>query len=114
MVKFIILFHNPDDLERFENLYNDFLALIERIPGILRRQVVTVLGSPQGETPYYRMLEIYFEDEAAMNASLMTPAGQEAGRELYKFPRGTFETLLADVYEEAGGRTENSTPHAST
>jgi uncharacterized protein (TIGR02118 family) len=109
MVKLMILFRHPANLETFENRYNDFLALIERVPEITRRQVISVTGSPQGESPYYRVLEVYFADEAQMRASLNTPAGQEAGSELFKFPKSTFETLFADVYEEAGGRTEIDT-----
>jgi uncharacterized protein (TIGR02118 family) len=114
MVKFMILFHSPAHLEPFENLYNDFLALVERIPGVLRRQVVTVLGSPQGKTPFYRILELYFDDDEALQTALLTREGQEAGRELGKFKQGSFETLRAEVYEEAGGRTESSGNHAST
>jgi uncharacterized protein (TIGR02118 family) len=106
MVKFMILFRDPVDPEAFENRYNDFLALIEQVPDITRRQVISVLGSPQGKAPYYRILEIYFDTEEQMRASLMTGPGQKAGAELSRFPRGSFDTMLADAYEEAGGRTE--------
>ncbi len=106
MVKFMVMFRNPTDLDRFENGYNDFLALIERLPSIVRRQVIGVTGSPRGDAPYYRILEVYFDDHPAMRDALVSPAGQEAGAELGKFPLGSFETLFADVYEEAGGRTE--------
>jgi uncharacterized protein (TIGR02118 family) len=88
--------------------------LVERIPAVQRRQVVSILGSPQGTSPYYRVLELYFEDQVSLESSLGTHEGQEAGRELFKFPQGTFETLIADVYEEAGGRTEMNNNHAGT
>ena len=39
MVKFVILFHKPDDLDRFETGYNALLGLIENISQIKRRQV---------------------------------------------------------------------------
>jgi uncharacterized protein (TIGR02118 family) len=106
MVKFVVMFHNPDNLGAFENAYNDFLALVERMPGIARRQVVSITGSPTGEARYYRMLEIYFEDMMQMQESLRSPGGQEAGAELVRrFPRGGVETLIAEVFEETGGRT---------
>lgn len=114
MVKFMILFRTPANITAFEPRYNEFLALIERMPRITRRQVISVTGSPQGESPYYRVLEIYFDDETIMREALTSPAGQEAGRELFKFPNGSFETIFADVYEEAGGRTENVNGHAGT
>lgn len=103
--KFMIIFRHPDDPERFENTYNDLLALVERMPGILRRQVIHVTGSPVGASPYYRILEVYYADQGALNRSLLSPQGQEAGAELQKLPAGTFEMLFADVYEEAGAFT---------
>ena len=108
MVKFSVLFHKPTDEKRFENAYNDFLALVERMPGIQRRQVNSVLGSPLGDTSLYRILEIYFEDSEHMDASLRSPAGQEAGGELRRLPSGSFEIFFAEVYEETGGSTATS------
>jgi uncharacterized protein (TIGR02118 family) len=106
MVKFMILFRKPKDMDAFENRYNDFLALVERMPDVERRQVISVLGSPVGEPRYYRVLEIYFADQARMEASLRSKPGQEAGGELTRrFPAGTFEAIFAEVYEEAGGST---------
>lgn len=112
MVKLSILFRVPLDADAFENRYNDLLALIERLPEITRRQVVNVIGSPTGETVYHRVLELYFEDEDRLRAALMSPAGQEAGGEIFRFPEGSFEVFFADVYEEAGGSTETTTDHA--
>ena len=104
MVKFSILFRKSAD-KNFENIYNDFLALVERMPDVQRRQVNTVLGSPLGEAQYYRILEVYFNDYEQMDASLRSPAGQEAGGELRRLVTGSFEMFFAEVYEEAGGRT---------
>ncbi len=112
MVKFMILFRNPTDVTKFEDGYNAFLAFVEDMPTITRRQVATVLGSVTGESPYYRILEIYFDDEAAMREALTSRPGQAAGAQLYAFPQGSFETIFAEVYEEAGGRTETDESHA--
>lgn len=105
MVKFMVIFRKPADSEAFENVYNDFLALVERMPGIQRRQVINVLGSPLGETHYHRILEVYYDGQGQMEESLRSKAGQEAGGELRRFPAGSFEMLFAEVFEEAGGRT---------
>jgi hypothetical protein len=106
MIKFLIGFHPPTDNTGFEDRYNDFLALCERIPDIARRQVVNVLGSPSGQPRYYRILELYFADQPTMENALRSKIGQEAGAELVKrFPAGSFDTLLADVFEENGGST---------
>jgi uncharacterized protein (TIGR02118 family) len=106
MVKFMILFRKPKDIGAFENSYNDFLALVERMPDIIRRQVVDVFGSPQGEAPFYRLLEVYFDSPETMQTSLRSPAGQEAGKQLAGFPAKSTEMMFAEVYEENGGQTD--------
>lgn len=105
MVKLMILFQKPVDTESFEIHYNEFLALVERMPLVTRRQVINVLGSPMGETRLYRILEAYFDDNAQMETALRSFAGQEAGNHLNVFPRGSFELVFADIYEESGGQT---------
>lgn len=105
MIKFMILFGQPDDADSFENIYQDFLALVERMPNILRRQVAHVTGSPQGSPEIYRILEIYFESTEKQTEALMSAAGQEAGSELARLPGGTAQLLFAEVYEEDGGST---------
>lgn len=105
MIKFMILFRQPEDVDEFENVYQDFLALVERMPHILRRQVVHVTGSPQGAPEHYRILELYFESHEIGYEALLTPSGQEAGNELARLPKDSYQLLLCDVYEEAGGST---------
>jgi len=103
--KFMILFGKPETPGEFEDVYNDFFALVEKMPHINRRQVIDILGSPVGETQLFRILEIYFDDRGQMETALTSPAGQKAGRELARLPAGSFEMVFAEVYEEAGGRT---------
>jgi uncharacterized protein (TIGR02118 family) len=107
MIKFVVNFRQPDNLERFDNRYNDFLALVERMPLIQRRQAIHVIGSPQGKAPYHRALEIYFATEADLRESLLSKQGQEAGNELAKFEQGGFDVYFAEIFEEAGGKTES-------
>lgn len=108
MVKLVVQFMRPHDPEQFDNIYNDFLALVERMPLITRRQAITVLGSPFGEARVHRVLEVYFEDFAQMNEALRSPAGQEAGGELRRLAPSDFDIFFADVYEEAGGSTKGT------
>ena len=105
MVKFMILFQKPAALESFEIHYSEFLALVERMPLVTRRQVINIVGSPIGETRLYRILEVYFDDNTQMETALRSFAGQEAGKHLNVFPRGSIEMVFADVYEESGGQT---------
>ncbi|MCY4072629.1 MAG: EthD family reductase [Chloroflexi bacterium] len=115
MIKFMIVFDQPEDPENFENVYQDFLALVERMPHILRRQVVHITGSPQGTPKFYRILELYFESVGTQQDALMSEIGQEAGQELSRLPQDAVQLLFADVYEEEGGSTSLTTsPVAET
>ncbi len=100
MVKFVVCFKHPKDSGKFENSYQDFLALVERLPNIQRRQVVHVIGSPQGKADYFRILELYFADAETLQQTLLTPQGQEAGAELARFDVGSVVIYFGDVYEE--------------
>lgn len=106
MFKLMMIFKQPVGKPRdFEIRYNELLGLVEGMPNVLRREVSNVLGSPAGASPYYRVLEIYFESRQTMEAAMLSPRGQEAGAHMTNFPPGSFEVALADVYEEAGGHT---------
>jgi uncharacterized protein (TIGR02118 family) len=103
MVKFTILFRTA--AQPHEDAYTHFLAQVEQMPHVARRQVNAVTGSPVGESPYYRVLEVYFDDSAHLQESLNSPSGQQAGAALNRFPSGSFEMFFAEVYEESGGQT---------
>ncbi|MCC7209895.1 MAG: EthD family reductase [Anaerolineae bacterium] len=99
MVKLTILYRRPADLPAFELNYNQNLALLERMPGIQRRQACTVIGGPAGQSTYYRILEFYFEDLPTLDAALRSPQGQAAGRDLMTFAPDA-ELVFAEVYED--------------
>ena len=107
MLKFMIIFRQPEpaEIRSYEIAYNHLLAHVEKMPNILRRQVVSVLGSPSGPSDYYRVLEVYFRNREALDAALLSPEGQEAGAKLGAFRAGQVELLFAEVYEEEGGST---------
>src|SRR5258706_4455963 len=97
MVKLTILFHQPTDETTFEGRYNQNLALLEQMPGIRRRQACLVLGSPAGKSPYYRIVEFYFDDHAQLDQALVSPEGRAAGADLMQFAPDA-ELIFADVF----------------
>jgi uncharacterized protein (TIGR02118 family) len=99
MVKLSILFRQPPDEAGFEQGYNHNLALLEKMPGIRRQQACMIFGSPAGKSPFYRMLELYFDDRTALDLALRSPEGQAAGANLMQFARAA-EVIFTDVYEE--------------
>jgi uncharacterized protein (TIGR02118 family) len=100
MVKLVLLFKRPADEIQFEAQYNANLALLEKMPGILRRQANIVWGGPGGDSQIYRILEFYFDDRAALDAALTSPAGAEAGQDLMAYAGDVVELLFVDVFED--------------
>jgi uncharacterized protein (TIGR02118 family) len=100
MVKLTLLFRPPPDLNTFEEGYNHALALLEQMPNIRRRQACLVLGSPGGTAPYYRILEFYFADRAAMDEAMLSESGTAAGQALVGFAGRNVELIFAEVFEE--------------
>lgn len=100
MVKLMILYKHPHDENAFEEGYVRNLALLEQLPGIVRRQANMVRGGPAGQSPYYRGLELYFENFEALDAAMTSPAGSAAGQDLVAYTGGEIELLFVDVFEE--------------
>jgi uncharacterized protein (TIGR02118 family) len=100
MVKLVLLFKRPADEIQFEAKYNANLALLEKMPGILRRQANIVWGGPGGDSQIYRILEFYFDDRAALDSALTSPAGAEAGQDLMAYAADVVELLFVDVFED--------------
>jgi uncharacterized protein (TIGR02118 family) len=100
MVKLVILYKQPPNTEAFEIGYVRSLALLEQMPGIIRQQANMVMGSPEGRSPYYRILELYFESYEALDYALRTQAGVAAGKLLMTYAGDLVEVLFADVFED--------------
>lgn len=100
MVKLSILFRQPTDVNTFETRYNQNLALLEKMPGIRRRQAGMVLGGPGGKSPFYRLLEFYFDDFSALDAALLSPEGRAAGADLMEYAGRETDLVFSDVYED--------------
>lgn len=100
MVKLVFLFRKPNDEAEFERYYVQNLVLLEKLPGIQRRQANMVLGSPIGESSYYRMLEFYFEDYTALDNALTSPLGTAAGQQVMGTVGHLVEMLFVDVFED--------------
>ncbi len=100
MVKLSLLYFQPEDQPDFEEHYIANLALLERMPGIRRRQAGMVFGSPRGKSPYYRILEFYFDSRDALDEALRSPEGQAAGADLMRYAGKRVELVFSEVFED--------------
>src|SRR5215469_6896071 len=99
MVKLTILYRQPADEAAFETRYNENLALLEKMPGIRRRQACMVLGGPGGKSPYRRILEFYFDDYDQLDKAMLSAEGRAAGVDLTPLARDA-DLIVAYVVGE--------------
>jgi uncharacterized protein (TIGR02118 family) len=76
-VKLVVLYTQPDDTGAFDEHYlGTHMPLVSKVPGLQRAEsgrLVTPLDG--GEHTYYRMAELYFADQAALDAALGSAEG---------------------------------------
>src|SRR5574341_1009071 len=102
MVKAIILFRQMGKQSPvFDADYNDFLMKMEALPGLRRKSVSTVYAAPGGMIPFGAVVEVTFDDHAALQAALTSPPGVEAGNLLNTLAGPDAMILYADVLEES-------------
>ena len=74
MVKLTALFGHPEDPEAFEEYYaNQHLPLAAKIPNVERFESGRVRTADEGEPPYHRIVELWFESVEQMGEALSSP-----------------------------------------
>lgn len=76
-VKLIVLYTQPEDPTAFDEHYvGVHVPLVEKIPGLRRFESGTFTAALDGgEQTYHRIAELYFADQAAMDAAFGSSEG---------------------------------------
>jgi uncharacterized protein (TIGR02118 family) len=77
-VKLIVLYTHPDDADDFDRHYREVHApLVDKISGLERWESARIAGTPDGgDHTYHRIAELYFSDQAALEAALGSAEGR--------------------------------------
>jgi uncharacterized protein (TIGR02118 family) len=100
-VKLVVLYTTPEDPAAFDAHYRDVHAvLVGKIPGLQRFETgLFTAALDGGDQRYHRIAELYFADEAAMQAGLGSPEGGAAGKDYGQIaPPGS--RMLVQVVED--------------
>ena len=101
MYKLIVLFKQPPDVVRFEDDWaQKFMPYAEKMPGVVKVQVNTIVGGPEGPANFYKIHEFYFESLDALYAGLESEMGVRAGKGLMAFAADLATVMFADVLED--------------
>ncbi len=85
------------------------------MPGILRVEVSTIDGGPDGPAEFHKAHEFYFESREAMDKAMNSEKGTRAGMALNAIASGLFIILFSEVHEDIvqpSGQVPETTPTA--
>jgi uncharacterized protein (TIGR02118 family) len=99
MIKLTVLFGHPKDPAAFERYYTDrHLPIAARMPGVQKLELTKFRRNVDGSNPiYYRMAEVYFLSETALQSTLKSPEGQAAAGDMANFATGGANMLVGSV-----------------
>jgi uncharacterized protein (TIGR02118 family) len=80
-VKLVVLYTQPDDAAAFDEHYLGVHGpLADKIPGLERWESGRIVAAADGgEQTYFRIAELYFADQAALQAGLGSDEGKVGG-----------------------------------
>ena len=100
MVKLVAMFKKPADTSSFDDHYEKIhIPLVRKMPGLRRLETSKVTGAPMSVPAFYRMAEMYFDDQQSLQESIMSPDGMAAAKDLLSFAKEVVQMFFADVTE---------------
>lgn len=94
--KLVVIYPRPKDIESFENIYltEHVPMAVEKLSGKTKIVATKILGSPQGVPPFYRMVEVHFPSQSALEACAATLGAQETLAHAAKISTGGTPLIL--------------------
>lgn len=85
-VKLVVLYTHPGDADAFDAHYTGaHMPLVNKIPGLRRTETGRVAAAIDGgEKSYYRITELYFDDQAALQAGFGSDQGKATAADYQK------------------------------
>jgi uncharacterized protein (TIGR02118 family) len=100
MVRFLVLYNTPEDPPAFDRHYREIhIPLIRKLPG-LRRCTIGRHATPiRGGEPYYFIVELEWDDMAALQQAFQSSEGQAAAQDVPRFASGGVQSMVYEVEE---------------
>jgi uncharacterized protein (TIGR02118 family) len=82
MVRLLVLYQTPTDVEAFEKHYFEVhVPLAKRLPGLRRYTVSRNPSRVRGPEPCHLVAELDWDDMDSLRQDFASPLGQEVGRD---------------------------------
>jgi len=86
MFKMVALFKKPENQEEFDHYYfSTHIPLTKKIPGLQELKVTKITGSPMGESEYYLMCEMFYENKEAFKEASKSAESKASGKDIVTF-----------------------------
>ena len=96
MIKVLVLFGLPVDKDSFDQHFETtHCPLLKEIPELESIGISAVEGAVTGESPVYRIVELQFASESAMQEGLNSEPGQAMARDFGVFATGGVTILVS-------------------
>ncbi|MCA1030422.1 EthD family reductase [Bacillus timonensis] len=94
MMKVVALYKHPENKEEFDQHYFSVHApLTKKIPGLLDMKLTRFTGSPMGESPYYMMCEMIYENKETFKTAMKSEEAKASGKDAMQFA-GKLVTII--------------------
>lgn len=98
MIKLVALFTRPEDVEAFDQHYdNTHAPMMRAVPGLHRMEVTRNVQSFRGDPPYYLVAEMYFADKPAFDSAMQSEQNRAAGKDLMSFAKDYVTMFYGEV-----------------
>ena len=98
MLKLLVLYPQPVDVQQFEADYVAHLELLHEkagIPADVKPYTVTkMLPTPEGMPPFYQLFSLPFESPEALQAAMSSAGMQEVGADAARISTGGAPLIL--------------------
>jgi uncharacterized protein (TIGR02118 family) len=94
--KLVVIYPRPKDIESFEKIYltEHVPMAVEKLSGKTKIVATKIWGSPQGVPPFYRIVEVLFPSQSALEACAETMGAQETLAHAAKISTGGTPLIL--------------------
>jgi uncharacterized protein (TIGR02118 family) len=101
MVRFLVLYDQPDDPEAFDRHYREVhIPLAKKLPGLRRYTISRNARAVRGADAYYLVAELDWDDIEALQRDFQSPEGQATAADVQELaPEGRVRSMIYQLEE---------------
>jgi uncharacterized protein (TIGR02118 family) len=101
MVRFLVMYSQPDDPDAFERHYRDLhIPLAKKLPGLRRYAISRNVRTIRGGQEYYLVAELDWDDMESLQQDFQSPEGRATAEDVAKLaPEGKVQSFIYEAEE---------------